>query len=133
MTARLLQIFAGVSGLTGVALGAFGAHALNERLAAAGHLDTWKTAVQYQLLHAVGLLALAALTQGGSSRPRRTLVCAAYCWSGGIVLFSGSLYALSLGGPRWLGPVTPLGGLAFLAGWTWLIFGKTEPVDRNKC
>ena len=110
-------------GATGVALGAFGAHGLKDRLGPAG-LATWQTAVEYHLIHAVALLAL-VLWNGATGRPIQP---AAASFAVGIVLFSGSLYALALGGPRWLGPVTPLGGLAFLVGWlarAWLAVGKS--------
>ena len=112
-TTRWITLAAGLLGLTGVALGAFGAHALKDQLTSNAHLETWRTAVLYQLLHAVALLALTGGRSGESGPDRR----AAFCWVAGTVLFSGSLYWLSLGGPRWLGPITPLGGLAFLAGW----------------
>jgi uncharacterized membrane protein YgdD (TMEM256/DUF423 family) len=99
-------------GLTGVVLGAFGAHALRDTLAAHGSAGTWETAVLYHLVHAVALLGL------GLARPASPwLSRAALAWTAGIVLFSGSLYLLALGGPKWLGPVTPLGGLGFIAGW----------------
>ncbi len=109
---------AALLGLTGVAAGAFGAHGLKETLETSGHLETWKTAAHYQLIHAVALLALAAW-QGHHPTPwaRR----AGLCWLIGSLLFSGSLYALSLGGPKWLGPVTPLGGLLLIIGWGLLL------------
>lgn len=101
-----------IFGLTGVVLGAFGAHALRDTLAAHSSAGTWQTAVLYQLVHAVALLGL------GLARPTAPwLDRAALMWTAGIVLFSGSLYLLALGGPQWLGPVTPLGGLGFIAGW----------------
>lgn len=96
---------AGLLGFTGVGLGAFGAHALKDTLATNGMTSAWQTAVLYHLIHAVALLAF----PGGKWAGR--------CWIAGIVLFSGSLYALALGGPKLLGPITPLGGVAFLAGW----------------
>ncbi len=110
-----LLLISGLIGFSGVALGAFGAHALKATLTETGYMETWKTAVFYQMLHAVGLLFLAIwahISPGG-----RLLRAAAWLWVAGVLLFSGSLYAISLGGPRWLGPVTPLGGLCFLAGW----------------
>lgn len=111
----------GLWGFTGVLLGAFGAHALKETLAARGTREIWETAVFYQLIHAAALFAAAARTRPAARTGKRApdwLDRAAGCWSLGILLFSGSLYALALGGPpRVLGPVTPLGGLAFLAGW----------------
>ena len=101
-------IAAGLLGFTGVALGAFGAHALKETLAANGTTATWQTAVLYHLIHAVALAA----------QPDRAWV--GRCWIAGVILFSGSLYCLALGGPKFLGPVTPLGGVALLLGWALL-------------
>ncbi len=71
--------------------------------------------MRYHLLHAVALLAIALSAQASALR------AAGWLFAAGIALFSGSLYALALGGPRWLGPVTPLGGLALIAGWLWLL------------
>jgi len=94
-----------------IALGAFGAHGLEERLAATGHLDTWETAALYHLVHALALFALAAAGDRLRSRWAFPL------WAVGIVVFSGSLYVLSVTGLGLLGAITPLGGLAFIAGW----------------
>ena len=94
----------------GVVLGAFGAHALQATLSPRA-LGWWQTAVQYQMWHAIGLVAIAALRL-----PRARLPAALI--GAGTLLFSGSLYAMALGGGRWLGMVTPLGGLAMIAGWT---------------
>lgn len=113
MTDRSMKIIAGVLGFTGVGLGAFGAHALKAVLIERGMLDVWRTAVQYQMIHALGVLVLAVF--GGAVG--RWVSVAVWAWSAGVLLFSGSLYWLALGGPRWLGPVTPLGGVAFLLGW----------------
>jgi len=107
---------AGILGFAGVALGAFGAHALKETLTARGSVATWQTAVLYHLIHAVALLALVGVAHSTGSRWTNAHWIGV-CWSLGVVLFSGSLYWLALGGPKILGPVTPLGGLAFLAGW----------------
>ena len=107
-SARSTVIAASLLGFTGVALGAFGAHALKETLNANGTTATWQTAVLYQLIHAVALAT-------GPTAP-----WAGRCWIAGVVLFSGSLYWLALGGPKFLGPVTPLGGLALLLGWALL-------------
>ncbi|NNL67799.1 MAG: DUF423 domain-containing protein [Myxococcales bacterium] len=110
-------------GAAGVALGAFGAHGLKGRLGPSG-LATWQTAVEYHLIHVVALLALVLF----GSATGRSIQPAAASFVAGIVLFSGSLYALALGGPRWLGPVTPLGGLAFIVGWlalAWVATGKS--------
>ena len=107
-------------------MGAFGAHALKDTFSARGTAEIWHTAVLYQLVHSVALLALA-----GWNRPAAGPIAkAAGCWIVGIALFSGSLYGLALGGPgRLLGPLTPLGGLALLAGWALVVFsaGKQPP------
>lgn len=105
-------------GFSAVGLGAFGAHALKESLAASGHTAIWQTAVLYHLLHAVAVLAVVLVARAAPPAfAGNTLRAACFCWVIGILLFSGSLYALALGGPRWFGPVTPLGGLSLLAGW----------------
>jgi uncharacterized membrane protein YgdD (TMEM256/DUF423 family) len=108
-----------VFGLLGVALGAFGAHALRGSLDALG-LATFETGVRYQLVHALALLAVSwAVTRW----PGSTAAAAGWLFAAGIVLFSGSLYALVLTGQRWMGAVTPLGGVCFLAGWALLAWG----------
>ena len=118
MTARRL---AAVLGFLGVALGAFGAHGLERHLAggdagfAAQALDWWRTAVLYHLVHALAILATT-----GAERARRP-AAADWAFTVGVALFSGSLYALTLGAPRVLGAVTPVGGLALLAGWLLLL------------
>lgn len=103
-------------GATGVGLGAWGAHGL---AAFIGHADTgpWDTAVLYQLIHALGLLLVGVL----QTNARTSLLA----WSGylmmvGVLLFSGSIYGLVLNGPRWLGPITPLGGVSMILAWTLL-------------
>jgi uncharacterized membrane protein YgdD (TMEM256/DUF423 family) len=114
-----IGISAGVFGGSGVILGAFGAHALKAQLDEAS-LQIWDTGVKYQLVHAVALLALAAMAEvreGRTGTSPHLLGWVARCWGVGIVCFSGSLYTLALGGPHWLGPVTPLGGLALITGW----------------
>ncbi|MEY2881984.1 MAG: hypothetical protein RLZZ15_4364 [Verrucomicrobiota bacterium] len=113
---RFPLIAAGLLGLTGVALGAFGAHGLDATLAERGTKHAWETAARYQLLHTVALLG-AAVWLRTTATARAHLTWAARGWTAGTVIFSGSLYALALGGPRWLGPITPLGGLALLGGW----------------
>lgn len=108
---------AAVLGVLGVVFGAFGAHALRARLTPE-QLGSWETAVHYQLFHAVALLAL-GLFGAATGRP---LGVAPWLFAIGVVCFSGSIYGLVLGGPRLLGPVTPLGGLALIAGWASLIW-----------
>ncbi len=111
--ARVFLALGGVLGFIGVGLGAFGAHALRSRLAP-DLLAIYQTGVQYHLLHALALLGVAAwLARGGSG----AAVLAGWLFVAGVVVFSGSLYALSLSGVRALGAVTPIGGVAFLAGW----------------
>lgn len=105
-----------LAGASAVAFGAFGAHALRGVLDAQG-AELWHTASQYQFWHALALALALAATQG---RPRR---CARLAFALGIVLFSGSLYALALGAPRWVGAITPLGGVAFMVGWIALGLG----------
>lgn len=111
-TTTRIVLAAGALGFAAVALGAFGAHALRTTLAAAGKTDVWDTAVHYHLVHAAALLALAGWPGAAPAAGR-----IAGCWVAGVMLFSGSLYVLSLGGPRWLGPITPLGGALLLLGW----------------
>lgn len=116
-----MKTAAGILGLSGVALGAFGAHALKNRLSARGMTEAWSTAVQYHLIHAAALLALTALCVGTGAIPSKKLSVAAWAWIIGVGLFSGSLYFMALGGPRWLWPLTPLGGAAFWVGWACLL------------
>jgi uncharacterized membrane protein YgdD (TMEM256/DUF423 family) len=117
-TARVFLAAGGIAGLTAVALGAFGAHALRSRLSAE-MLALWHTGIEYHIYHSLGLLAVGVVAlQAAESALLR--------WSGwlmlaGIALFSGSLYALALSGERWLGALTPVGGLAFLAAWALFI------------
>ena len=95
-----------------VALGAFGAHSLKPMLQAHDMMGVWEKAVLYHFMHALALLVLAL--QGISTRAPSFLFLA------GIIFFSGSLYLLALTNLRWLGAITPIGGLCFLAGWAWL-------------
>lgn len=111
---------AGLLGLTGIALGAFGAHALKATLMERGMTTAWETAVKYHLLHAVALVALAAWARAAGPETDAGARLPAWItrlWAAGVVLFSGSLYWLALGGPRWLGPVTPVGGIVLMVGW----------------
>ena len=114
MPMNLFWLAAGISGFLAVALGAFGAHALRGVLSPEA-LEWWKTAVLYQGIHVAPLLAL-----GLAPQPGRLARAAGLLFIAGSALFSGSLYLMSLTDLRWLGAVTPLGGLAFLAGWACL-------------
>ena len=106
----MLVVFGAVMGFAGVALGAFGAHGLEGRVDAQG-LGWWDTASQYLLLHAVAALACGLSGRGG------LMGAGGWTMALGAVVFAGTLYAMALGAPRWLGAVTPLGGLGMLAGW----------------
>jgi uncharacterized membrane protein YgdD (TMEM256/DUF423 family) len=115
--AKLFLLLGSLAGAAGVALGAFGAHALKARLAP-DLLAVWQTAVQYHLWHALALVAIGIVAvQLPSSMP---LKWAGWLMVAGIVLFSGSLYVLALSGVRWLGAVTPFGGTAWIAAWVLL-------------
>ncbi|MAE93379.1 MAG: hypothetical protein CL910_01830 [Deltaproteobacteria bacterium] len=105
-------VTAALSGATAVALGAFGAHGLKSRVPPES-VESWNTAVEYHLLHSVVLLALALYTARGAGDARWAMRLLA----GGIALFSGSIYVLVLGGPRVLGPITPIGGAFLISGW----------------
>ncbi len=110
---RVFAVLGAASAFLAVAAGAFGAHSLKARLTAEA-LVTFETAARYQMYHALALLAAAwAVTKW----PGGLASSAGWLFVLGTVLFSGSLYALALGGARWLGAITPLGGVAFLAGW----------------
>ncbi len=110
-----LLLSTGIIGFMAVALGAFGAHGLEDRLTSAGK-DWWATATLYALVHTAATLALAVRHE-----PNPTLSWAGAAFLLGCVLFSGSLYAMALGAPRWFGMITPLGGLSFLTGWGLII------------
>lgn len=118
-TARTLSLAGAILALVAVALGAFGAHALRSRLGP-DLLATFETGVRYHMYHALGLLLCAwALDRW----PSPQIGWAGWLFVAGIVLFSGSLYLLTLTGARWWGAVTPLGGVAFLLGWICLAWG----------
>jgi uncharacterized membrane protein YgdD (TMEM256/DUF423 family) len=110
---RTFMFVGALMGFVGVGLGAFGAHALKGRLSP-DMLAVFETGVRYQMYHALALLATAALM---SRSEGRAVLVAGWSFTAGILLFSGSLYALALTGVTILGAVTPIGGLAFLIGW----------------
>jgi len=114
-------IFAGVA----VALGAFGAHAMQPHYDADA-LRTFETGVRYQMFHALAMLACGALQSQGLQTKLANRLFAA-----GIVLFSGSLYGLVLLQAKWLGPVTPIGGVLFLAGWIALLIASRKRSERS--
>lgn len=117
-----------VNAAIAVALGAFGAHALKGKLSE-HYLAVWETAVQYQMFHAIALLAVGILMSPALLGSSTQLSWAGYLLLAGIIIFSGSLYVLSLSGIGVLGAITPFGGVAFIIGWIMLIvavvkFGK---------
>lgn len=115
---RIAWTIGSISAFIGVAAGAFGAHALKARVDP-DMLLVYETAVRYQLIHAIALLAVGL---AATLRPGRRWSIPTALFAAGTVLFSGSLYALTLSGIRWLGAVTPLGGLCFLLGWLAVIW-----------
>ena len=115
---RLFFAIGALSAFTAVALGAFASHALKNRLDA-DLLAIFEVGVRYQMYHALGLLAVAWAC---ARWPGTAVTSAGWLFVAGTVIFSGSLYALSLSGTRWLGAITPFGGLAFLAGWLCLVW-----------
>lgn len=119
MTPKIILITGAISAALAIILGAFGAHALKAQLSS-NALDVYQTAVQYHFYHSLGLLALAVIAlniQTGSS-----LHWSAIFMTAGILLFSGSLYLLAVTGMRWLGPITPIGGICFIVSWLLLAF-----------
>lgn len=111
-------VFAALS----VTIGAFGAHYLKDILQSYGRIETFETAVKYQFYHSIGLLFLGLIMQKNINS---NFNIAGYLFVAGIVIFSGSLYILSLTGIKWLGAITPIGGLAFIVAWllmAWAIF-----------
>ena len=111
MSTLLIRLAAALCFLA-VALGAFGAHALKGMLESHGMTDVWNKAVLYHFLHGIALFVLALVATGYRG--------AWWLFFAGILLFSGSLYLMALTNVRWLGAITPLGGLCFLAGWLWI-------------
>ncbi len=120
MTLKIIFLFAAFAGALGVVLGAFGAHALRGSIEPR-LMETFQTAVQYQLIHALALLLVSLII--GWLGQSLSFDISAYAFMAGIILFSGSLYGLVLTDIRWLGPVTPLGGLCLIIGWLALLVG----------
>lgn len=117
-TPRLILRTAAFLGATAVIFGAFAAHALRARLAPE-QLGWWQTGVHYQVAHALALLAIPAL-------PLRRPAIPASLFTAGTIIFSGTLYAMALGLPRWLGAIAPIGGLLLIAGWIALALLATD-------
>lgn len=122
---KLFLIISSISGMLAVAFGAFGAHALKGKLQSEGTLDTYQTAVQYQFYHTLALLAIALLMTKYQSQ---WLNYAGYSMTFGILIFSGSLYMLCFTGMKWLGAITPIGGLLFIAGWVCMLMTALKSI-----
>lgn len=116
---KLVIMLAGINGFLAVSLGAFAAHGLRERLSPE-LLNTFQTGVQYHMYHALALFGIGVLMVNFPAT--NLLRISAYLMLAGIVLFSGSLYLLSVTGVRWLGAITPLGGVCFLIAWAQLVW-----------
>ncbi|MGK7388924.1 MAG: DUF423 domain-containing protein [Candidatus Cyclobacteriaceae bacterium M2_1C_046] len=117
---RYIIIIAALFGAIGVMLGAFGAHAFEDELLAAGRTDTFETAVKYHFYHTLAaLIAVLLATDSVQHRKART---ASVLFLTGVFLFSGSLYVLCFTSQTWIAFVTPVGGLFFIAGWIWLSY-----------
>lgn len=128
MSSRFWIVCAGIAGATGVIAGAFGAHGLEGRVAE-DLLEIWKTGSIYQLFHAPALLGVGILVKRGGSK--RALALAGGAFLLGILVFSGSLYLLVLTGQRWLGAITPIGGISLILGWICLMFADTGEEKRE--
>ena len=113
------RLLGSILALSAVLFGAFGAHALRETLSAHDSIQTWETAVRYQMWHALALILL-SMIRLAQPIPKMT----GPCFAVGSLLFSGSLYGLALDGPKWLGPATPLGGLCLMMGWMLLAYSS---------
>lgn len=114
-----------VNAAIAVMLGAFGAHALKDKLSER-YLAIWETAVQYQMFHALGLIAIGILASSSILGVSSQLNWAGYTMLAGIIIFSGSLYLLSLTGVGVLGAITPIGGVLFIIGWILLIIAALK-------
>jgi uncharacterized membrane protein YgdD (TMEM256/DUF423 family) len=120
---KVVFLFSSLSGILAVGLGAFGAHALKAKLENNGLLATYQTAVQYQFYHTLALLVVGLLL---TKYTNQWLTFSGYFMMAGILIFSGSLYVLSLSGIKWFGAITPIGGLALILGWASLFLSFTQ-------
>jgi uncharacterized membrane protein YgdD (TMEM256/DUF423 family) len=122
---KFILAFSAISGAISIILGAFAAHALKDEIGLES-LGYFKTAVYYQLFHSIAALAFAMFYR---SWKNEWLIWGARSFATGIILFSGSLYVLALTDIKWVGPITPLGGLFFIAGWVCLLVAAYEYED----
>ena len=128
MKAETCLKIAGIAGATGVAAGAFGAHALKGGIAE-DLLEIYHTGAFYHLIHSIALLAIASLIQ--RYQMTKILGLSAVFFAFGILVFSGSLYTLAVSGNRWWGAVTPVGGISLILGWALLFFARIEGAESR--
>lgn len=121
---KLFLIFASLNGALAVILGAFGAHGLKNKISPV-LLGAYQTGTHYHMVHVLALMGL-ALFMLRLHTVSPWLVACGYLWMVGMLMFSGSLYGLALGGPSWLGPVTPIGGSLLIVGWLCLTVGVAK-------
>ncbi len=126
MTNKLFLQAGAILGLLGVALGAFGAHALKPSLEASGRFDTFETAVKYQFYHALALILISILLQNASVSAAKWYNWAGYATLGGVIIFSGALYTICFTGIKAFGAVAPIGGTLMIVGWLLLFLGSTK-------
>jgi len=124
LTSRTFIALGALLAFLSVGLGAFGAHAVKQSIPT-DMLKIYQTAVEYQFFHALGIILTGLIYQ---FQPNRLIKSAGWLMFAGIIIFSGSLYILSLSGIRWLGAITPLGGTAFLLAWLILVYALIRPV-----
>lgn len=117
-TAKIFLVLAATNGLLAVCFGAFGSHGLKDKLPE-NLLHAWSTAVQYHFYHVFAIAMVGMLIHQGIMN--KIILGSGILFGVGLLFFCGSLYWLALGGPRWLGPITPLGGLCFILGWLCLL------------
>jgi uncharacterized membrane protein YgdD (TMEM256/DUF423 family) len=123
--------FGAIAAFLAVGLGAFGAHALKDRLAPE-MLTIYQTGVQYHMIHALALLFVGLFSDRAGEKGVRFVARAGTCFLVGILIFSGSLYALALTGVRLLGAITPLGGICFLSGWVFLALAASSATTGRR-
>jgi uncharacterized membrane protein YgdD (TMEM256/DUF423 family) len=126
MHSKRFIVLGGILGAIGVALGAFGSHGLNDILTQNARLDTFDTASQYHLIHALGLLIIGLLAE---RTPSRYLTWAGYAMVAGVIIFSGSLYILAVFNLRFMGAIAPIGGTAFILSWGLIAFAALKHAD----
>ncbi|RDB07715.1 DUF423 domain-containing protein [Runella aurantiaca] len=126
MSTKFFLQLGAILGALGVAIGAFGAHALRPTLEASGRMDTFETAVKYQFYHALALILISVLLQNTAVTSAKWYHWAGYSFLGGVIVFSGSLYTICFTGIKAFGAVAPIGGTLMIVGWVLLFLGATK-------